>query len=135
MPTLSWTNGHGKRVSAEYHTTVDALKFEDMPQGMAWVLLAANTHLSVDTLVMVLEEHGIYRGRGWVQKRRWLFRERNGDRVENPDGKDDQAIKLMRDYPKDSARHLVEILKQNGISRGKTWVWQHRCDYHPDIDD
>ena len=97
--------------------------------------MAANTHLSVDTLVMLLAEYGIERGRGWVQKRRWLFRERNGDRVVNPDGQDSRAIKLMRDYPTDSARHLVKILKANGIIRGKTWVWQHRCDYHPDIDD
>jgi hypothetical protein len=40
----------------------------------------------------------------------------------NKDGKDEVAIALIKANPKLSVRKAVELLKENGIKRGKDWV-------------
>lgn len=46
----------------------------------------------------------------------------------HPDGKDDRAVAIMRQYPALSLRDLSKLLAANGIRRGKDWIRQHRCD-------
>jgi hypothetical protein len=46
--------------------------------------------------------------------------------VANKDGKDEVAIALIKANPKLSVRKAVELLKENGIKRGKDWVQTKR---------
>ncbi len=46
--------------------------------------------------------------------------------VANKDGKDEFAIALIQANPKLSVRKAVELLKENGIKRGKDWVQTKR---------
>jgi hypothetical protein len=46
--------------------------------------------------------------------------------VANKDGKDEVAIALIRANPKLSVRKTVELLKENGIKRGKDWIQTKR---------
>jgi hypothetical protein len=44
----------------------------------------------------------------------------------NPDGKEDAALQVIRDNPDLSLSKLVLKLKENGITRGKSWVSEKR---------
>jgi hypothetical protein len=46
--------------------------------------------------------------------------------VANKDGKDEVAVALIKANPKLSIRKMVELLKENGIKRGKDWVQTKR---------
>jgi hypothetical protein len=46
----------------------------------------------------------------------------------NKDGKDEAAIALIKANPRLSVRKTVELLKGNGIKRGKDWIQNKRFD-------
>jgi hypothetical protein len=48
--------------------------------------------------------------------------------VANKDGRDEAALALIKTHPKLSVRKAVDLLKENGIKRGKDWVQTKRYD-------
>jgi hypothetical protein len=130
--TLEWTNGRGKQVSREVNMTINVDDFKNTP-GLALLVLAANPHLSIYELRLLLEVHwGVDRGKTWIQKRRWLFQKPDTENCPgikpNADGKAERAIAIMRENRMLSLSLLVRLLASSGIRRGREWVRQHRCD-------
>jgi len=126
---LNFVDGRGREQCRSIRYVVDVRDFEDTP-GQAHLVIAANRHLSVGDLVRLLRTFGIERSRSWVQRRRWMYQDpdtvnRSGGKP-NADGKDERAIEIMLDNPRLSARQLVRLLAENGIKRGKDWVWLNR---------
>ncbi len=130
--TISWTDGHGTKVSREVNMTLDIRDFEGLA-GYPWLLLAANPQLSIPDIMRFLELKGnegleaAQRSASWFQRRRWMFSRTAvpGTRP-NADGKDAQAFAIMREHPKLPARRLSKLLKERGIQRGKDWVIKNR---------
>ena len=44
----------------------------------------------------------------------------------NRDGREKEALAIIREYPCDSSRELVERLEEVGIKRGRNWVCEKR---------
>jgi len=125
--TLTWKNWRGKEQCRPINFTVDIREFKGMA---AFVLLvvAANKHLGTSDLIRLLESFDVERSRSYVQRRLWMV-----DPTKHPpgvkpdaDGKDARALDILDANPRASARYLVRLLAQNGIRRGKTWVWANR---------
>jgi hypothetical protein len=122
----------GKLESRPINFVIDIRDYKGR-DGYPWLVIAANPHLSVYVLWLLLFFEGgkNERGESWIKRRRWLFRDPEEVRVgrqANADGKDDRAVNIMRENPTMSARGLVRLLKQHGIHRGKDWVLKHKCD-------
>jgi len=129
--TFTFTDGLDRSAERQVNLTLNALDFKGRP-GFALLILAANPHLSVRVLQMVLEHWGCERGRAWISKRRWLFQD--ADSVRSPgvkadaDGKDAQALMIMRKHSTLSLSRVVRLLRESGIRRSREWVRRHRCD-------
>lgn len=75
--TLTFTDGHNRRVKREIKQTLDLRQYLGTP-GYPWLALAANPHLSLWDLLVYLDHvnettPGVQRSRSWIQRRRWLF--------------------------------------------------------------
>lgn len=143
MQKLTYTGWRGRKITRDINTVIDITKFKDT-MGYALLFIAANPSLSVSEIRECLrmeqeelEEASVKdtaheRGRNWIARRRKLFLPvsvLNGPPRENganADGKDLEACRIMRDYPTASIRNLVDVLKDNGIRRGREWVRTHR---------
>lgn len=132
MGKLTWTDLRGREQIRTTNETINIEDFRGTP-GFPWLVIAANRHLSAEVLATWLEGEGenYRRSRSWIAKRRWLFQDPDivnkvGERPDR-DGKDAQAIEILRENRTMSARDLARLLKQNGISRGKDWVLKNRC--------
>jgi len=44
----------------------------------------------------------------------------------NQDGRESEALAIIRKWPEDSCRKLRDRLEDAGIKRGHDWVWQKR---------
>lgn len=128
--TLDWTDWRGREQSRPINFVSDVRDFEGTA-GQAHLIIAANRHLSISELRDLLDTFGIERPKSWIQRRRWMYQD---PETENPsggranvDGKDDRAIAIMRDNARMSARQLVRLLAEHGISRSRDWVWRNRC--------
>lgn len=117
----------GKKI--EYRLVTDAREFKGRA-GMPWIIMAANTNLSINQLLEVMNHYGYKRTRGWVERRRWLFLDadyvRQSGASVDADGKQARAYRIMDQHPHVSARELVRILGKAGVKRGKDWVLKHR---------
>jgi hypothetical protein len=125
---MYWTDGRGREVERPVNYILDIRKHVGEP-GWALLAVAANTHLSIADLERLLATEGVYRSRSWIQRRRWLFQQAdavNNQGRPNADGKDEKAKRIMEEYSSSSARQLVRILAENGIVRGRDWVWRNR---------
>lgn len=140
MPNLDteamhFTDGHGREVTREVKQTLDVRDYLGLP-GYPWLIMAANPHLSLFDLVLYLDDlsektPGVQRSRSWIQRRRWLFRlptERAQAPVYDPDRQHDRAVRIMAEHPTVSVRNLTKLLQERGITRGREFVRQHRCD-------
>jgi hypothetical protein len=67
--TLTLTDSRGREKTRTVNTTIDIRDFKDKA-GFAYLVIAANPHLSVRQLVYLLKQHGIIRSREWVRKNR-----------------------------------------------------------------
>jgi hypothetical protein len=132
--TMTWEDGHGRKVTREVRLTIDVRDFEGLA-GYPWLVMAANPLLSGPDILRFLELKadeglvGVERNRSWIARRRWMFQRNDnlpGTRP-NADGKDARALTIMEEHPTLSARKLSQLLKENGISRGKDWVQKNRC--------
>lgn len=130
---LEFEGASGKRLTRPISYVIDIRDYKGRP-GYPWLVIAANPQLSVYALwVWLLSEGGKNeRGESWIKRRRWLFRDTEevncaGGQA-NADGRDERAVKIMRENPTMSARSLVRLLRENGIRRGKDWVLKHKCD-------
>ena len=118
------------RTTRTVNLTIDIRDFKDRA-GFAWLLMAANPHLSVrdtqDVLAQVGEQHE--RPIGWISRRRWLFHGKgNKGTQRNADENDERAREIMDANPHVSNRQLVCVLKTHGIIRSREYVRQHRVE-------
>lgn len=131
--TLTWTDWRGKEQVRTVNHVLDIRDF----RGTAiypWLLIAANTHLSVgnlwEFLCLVAEEFPrVERSRSWIHRKRWMAQPPdavNPINRPNSDGKDARALKIMAGNPNLSLRGVVRLLSEHGIRRGKDWVCKNR---------
>jgi hypothetical protein len=126
--TLDEPDRYGREQVRTVNLTIDIRDFKDKA-GFAWLVLAANPHLSVrdiqEVLINVGEQHE--RPLGWISRRRWLFHGSGtpgGKR--NADGQDERAREIMAEHPRLSCRKLVYVLREHSIFRSSEWVRQNR---------
>jgi hypothetical protein len=119
---------YGRERSRTVNLTIDIREFKDRA-GFAWLLMAANPHLSVREIQDVLESIGEqhYRPNGWISRRRWLFHGTGKPGAKrNADGQEERARKIMADNPRLSCRQQAHLLGDKGIGRSAEWVRQNR---------
>ncbi len=132
---LTWTDYQGRERGFEVNHMIDVRKFLGTP-GYSMLVVAANTEQTIANIEMFLEYQAreyplVERSKSWIQRRRWLFQQpdaRNEKGLRNRDGRDKIAVQIMGENPRESARGLVKILKERGITRSKDWCWKHRGD-------
>ena len=128
---LTYPGTHCKPTERVVNLTLHLDDFRETP-GFAWLVLAANAgNLTMPEVSMYLGLIGPQHGRSasWLQRHRKLFQRPGTSNVNNrvnADGKDEQAIAIMRRHPNDSARYLVKLLRERGIHRTREWVQFHR---------
>lgn len=126
--TLGEPDRYGREQTRTVNLTIDIRDFRDKA-GFAYLVMAANPHLSVrdiqEVLAVVGEQHE--RPVGWISRRRWLFHGTGKTGMKrNADGKDGMACALMADNPRLSNRQTVYVLRNSGIRRSREWVRQNR---------
>lgn len=119
---------YGRERTRTVNLTIDIRDFKDRA-GFAWLVMAANPHLSVREIQDVLETVGDEHRRpvGWISRRRWLFHGKGKPGMKrNRDCLDERARKIMADNPHSSCRQLAYKLREKGINRSPEWVRQNR---------
>lgn len=131
--TMLWSDYRDRKHTRKVNQVIDVRDFIGTP-GYSLLVVAANAgRLSISEierflLISAREVPNVERSRSWIQRRRWLFQQPDADNTSDRDGKERRAVKIMADYPRSSIRDLVAVLKDNGITRSREWVRQHRCD-------
>ncbi len=126
--TLGVADRYGREQTRTVNLTIDIRDFKDKA-GFAYLVMAANPHLSIrdvqEVLATVGEQHE--RPVGWISRRRWLFHGtgKTGPK-RNTDGNDEKARKIMAENPRLSSRQMVYQLRESGIDRSREWVRKHR---------
>jgi hypothetical protein len=127
--TLDEPDRYGREQVRTVNLTIDIRDFKDKA-GFAWLVLAANPHLSVRDIQEVLANVGEQHERplGWISRRRWLFHGTgSAGAKQNADGLDGKARNLMEDNPHLSNRQMVYLLRERGsIRRSREWVRKNR---------
>ncbi len=126
--TLGEPDRYGREQVRTVNLMVDIRDFKDRA-GFAWLVIAANPHLSVRNIQEVLANVGKQHERplGWISRHRWLFFGKgNTGAKPNEDGLDEKARKIMEENPRISSRHTVRLLRENGIRRSHEWVRKNR---------
>ena len=136
---MCWTDWRGKHQSRDVNQLIDIREFLGTP-GYSILVVAANKHLSAPDIQAFLgmvsreseETKWVNRPQTWIKQRRWTFQKPGTDNTKrptsDPDGKQNQAVRLMNSNPHLSTRALVALLKERGILRSREWVRKHRCD-------
>jgi hypothetical protein len=126
--TLDEPDRYGREQVRVVNLTIDIRDFKDRA-GFAWLVMAANPHLSVREIQEVLANIGEQHERpvGWISRRRWMFhgKGKSGGR-RNADGQAARARKIMDENPNLSTRQLARLLRDNGINRSPEWVRKNR---------
>ncbi len=136
--TITYTDGRGKQQTRQINYAINLEDFHGTA-AFPWLVIFANAHLSgweIEQFLMLKAEAtpGAERSASWIQRKRWMTRKPGESRSlgvgprPNRDGNDARAFALMQGHPKLSARQLVRLLKDRGITRGKDWVLRHRLD-------
>jgi hypothetical protein len=119
---------YGRKRVRTVNRMIDIADFKDRA-GFAYLLMAANPHLTVRDTQEVLSKIGEQHERpaGWISRRRWLFHgQGEAGRKRNADGKDERARQIMAEHPNLSSRQMVYVLKKHCIRRDKNWVIKNR---------
>jgi hypothetical protein len=119
---------YGREQTRTVNLTIDIRDFKDKA-GFAYLVMAANPHLSVRDIQEVLAGVGEQHERpvGWISRRRWLFHGtgKTGPKRDS-DGRDETARRIMEENPRLSSRQMVYLLRKSGIGRSREWVRQNR---------
>lgn len=59
---------------------------------------------------------------------RAFYKRRSVKPVRDADGKEAEALAIIKANPDMPIRKLAELLRQRGIRRGKSWVSEHRAE-------
>ncbi|MGA7523547.1 MAG: hypothetical protein WBW84_13925 [Acidobacteriaceae bacterium] len=100
--------------------------------GYAWLVIAANPHLSAADIQTFLTLAGSrhWRSTSWISRHRWLFRQPGDNAASGPkvnrDGRDADALAFIAENTVCSSRQLSAMLKEVGIKRSAEWVRRHR---------
>lgn len=121
---------HGRERVRTVNLTIDIRGFKDKA-GFAYLLMAANPHLSLRDIQAVLANVDRHHERsiGWISRRIWLFRgkgERKRGAKPNADGQDEKARQIMAENPRLSSRQMAHLLRERGIRRSAEWVRENR---------
>lgn len=127
--TLDEPDRYGRERVRTVSLTIDIRDFKDKAV-FPWLVMAANPHLSMRDIQVVLanvsEQHE--RSLGWLSRRRWMIhgKGKRGGRA-NADGQDERARAIMAANPKLSNRQMARLLREDyGIRRGPEWVRVNR---------
>jgi len=123
-------NRYGRSVTKKVNIRVDVSGFSDCA-GFAFLVMAANPHLSASEIQDVLQSFGDtqWRSETWIRTRRWMFKPADATPLQpSADGCDERARCIMRDNPRLSSRRMVKLLGSNGIIRPVGWVYRSRFD-------
>jgi hypothetical protein len=126
--TLDEPDRYGRALTRTVNLTIDIRDFKDKA-GFAFLVMAANPHLSVRDIQAVLVNVGEQHERplGWISRRIWLFRGKSKRGAKpNADGQDERAREIMAEHPHLSGRQMVYVLRLRGIRRGLEWVRLNR---------
>jgi hypothetical protein len=126
--TLEEPDRYGREQVRTVNLTIDIRDFKDKA-GFAWLVLAANPHLSVRDIQEVLANVGEQHERpaGWISRRRWMFHGTGkAGAKQNADGLDEKARKIMEENPHLSNRQMVYVLREHGINRSREYVRKNR---------
>lgn len=126
--TLDKPDRYGREQVRAVNLTIDIRDFKERA-GFAWLLMAANPHLSISDIQEVLSNVGERHTRpvGWIVRRRWLFHgRRRAGANSNADGLNEKARAIMEENPHLSSRKMAQLLRKNGAPRSAEWVRQHR---------
>lgn len=126
--TLGWPDRYGREQTRTINHVINTEDFKDTP-GYAWLVIAANPHLSATDIQVFLqligEQH--WRSNSWIRRHRWLFQATGKRGVKrNLDGLDNRAYRIMQDNPKLSNRKMAYLLRERGAPRSAEWVRQNR---------
>jgi hypothetical protein len=126
--TLDEPDRYGRAQVRTVNLTIDIRDFKDKA-GFAWLVMAANPHLSrrdiQEVLVNVGEQH--FRPAGWISRHWWMFHGTGKTGAKrNADGQDERAREIMAEHPNLSCRQMAYKLRQLGIRRSAEWVRQNR---------
>lgn len=126
--TLDKPDRYGREQTRTVNLTIDIRDFKERA-GFAWLVMAANPHLSVSDIQEVLSNVGEEHTRpvGWISRRIWVFRgKKKAGANSNVDGLNESAFKIMAENPRLSSRQMAQLLRKNGIPRSAEWVRQNR---------
>ena len=119
---------YGRERVRTVNLTIDIRDFKERA-GFAWLVMAANPHLSISEIQEVLSNVGEQHTRsvGWITRRRWLFHGRKqAGANSNADGLEEKAFKFMAENPRLSSRQMAHLLRKNGVPRSPEWVRRNR---------
>lgn len=126
--TLGWPDRWGREQVRKINHVINIEDFKDKP-GFAWLVIAANPHLSASDIQTFLELMGEqhWRSTSWIGRHRWLFQGNSKPGTKpNADGLDKRAYSIIRDYPRMSSRQLAHLMRERGVQRSAEWVRRHR---------
>ena len=134
--TRPYNDQYGHPFVRTVNYALNAQDFKDTP-GYAWLLIAANPHLSANDLQDFLTDAGMQHKRSvsWIRRHRWLFSDPSKAQARGPklntDGLDNRALKVIAENPRMSSRQLAGFLRKNGVPRSAEWVRRNRLSAGP----
>lgn len=125
---LGWPDRYGREQVRTVNHVLNIEDFKETP-GFAWLVIAANPHLSATEIQALLkltgEQH--WRSASWIGRHRWLFKAGGKPGAKrNLDGLDDRAHRIMQENPRLSCRQMAYLLRQRGVPRSAEWVRKNR---------
>jgi hypothetical protein len=122
-------NRYGRSVTKKVNIRIDVSRFTECA-GFAFLVMAANPHLSATEIQHVLQSFGEtqWRSETWIKKRRWMFNADSTPLQPSADGLDERAGQIMRNNPRLAARKMTALLRANGIPRPPHWVYRSRVE-------
>ena len=125
--TLDNPDRYGREQVRTVNLTIDIRDFKDKA-GFAWLVLAANPHLSVRDIQEVLAGVGEQHERpvGWISRRRWMFHGTGKPGSQVDPQKAALARTIMEDNPTASNRQLAGMFRAAGLSFSRDYARRHR---------
>jgi len=118
---------YGREQTRTVNVTIDIRDFKDKA-GFAWLVIAANPHLSRSEIQAVLANVGEQHERpaGWIIRRHWLFHDPGKPGARRDPVKHENARKIMDENSHLSNRQLAALLRKNGIPCSREYVRKNR---------
>jgi hypothetical protein len=129
---ITFRDGRNRQIEKTVNCVIDIRDFADKA-GFAWLMIAANPHLSLAEMrnALAIEGEQHERSASWIARRRWMFHTpKPVGAPKNRDRRDEQVLAFCAQHPKMSSRQIAGFLRTKGITRSATWVRTHRVPAH-----